>query len=109
MAAAFPHTAPKPVHPLRFLACTAALMGSFIGYWLLNYSAFPLFDHVYLWTREASAVVGGLTLTVLAFASYWHPRLFTSRRFLVAAVSTMVAGSLVMAAGIFGSLPAVLV
>ena len=64
---------------------------------------------MYLWTREASAVVGGLTLTVLAFASYWHPRLFTSRRFLVAAVSTMVAGSLVMAAGIFGSLPAVLV
>ena len=44
MAAAFPHTAPKPVHPLRFLACTAALMGSFIGYWLLNYSAFPLFN-----------------------------------------------------------------
>ena len=49
-------------------------MGSFVSYWLLNYSAFPLFDHVYLQTREASAIVGGLALTALAFASYWHPR-----------------------------------
>lgn len=114
MAVALPHTAagkrpPASAHQLRFLACTAALTGSFIGYWLLNYSAFPLFDPVYLWTREASAVVGGLTLTVLAFASYWHPRLFTSRRFFVAAISTMVLGSVVTAAGIFAPLPAVLV
>ncbi|MFR7651917.1 MAG: helix-turn-helix transcriptional regulator, partial [Eggerthella lenta] len=69
----------------------------------------PLFDPVYFWTREASAVVGGITLTALAFASYWHPGLFTSRRFFAAAVSTMIAGSLVMTAGIFASLPAVLV
>lgn len=113
MAAAFPHTAPAPAsaaaHPLRFLVCTVALMGSFIGYWLLNYSAFPLFDPVFLWTREASAVAGGLTLTVLAFASYWNPRLFTSRRFFAAAASTMLVGSFVMALGIFGALPAVLV
>lgn len=115
MAVAFPHTAsapsptPAPASPQRFLACTVALMGSFIGYWLLNYSAFPLFDPVYLWTREASAVVGGITLTALAFASYWHPRLFASRRFLAATVSTMVVGSLVMTAGIFAPLPAVLV
>lgn len=114
MAAAFPHTAPSPcapapAHPVRFLACTVALMGSFIGYWLLNYSAFPLFDPVYHWTREASAVAGGLALTALAFASYWNPGLFTSRRFFAAAVTTMATGSLVMAGGIFGSLPAVLV
>ena len=115
MVAAFPHTASAsasttaPAHPLRFLACTLALAGSFVGYWLLNYSAFPLFDPVYFWTREASAVVGGITLTALAFASYWHPSLFTSRRFFAAAVSTMIAGSLVMTAGIFASLPAVLV
>lgn len=113
MAAAFPRTSPTatntPAHPLRFFACTLALMGSFIGYWLLNYSAFPLFDPVYLWTREASAVAGGLALTALAFASYWSPRLFTNRRFLTAAVSTMTLGSAVMALGIFASLPAVLV
>lgn len=109
MAAAFPHTAPAPAQLLRFLACTAALTGSFIGYWLLNYSAFPLFDPIYLWTREASAIAGGLALTTLAFASYWHPRLFTSRRFFAAAASTMIAGSLVMAIGIFGSLPIVLI
>ena len=115
MVAAFPHIASAsasttaPAHPLRFLACTLALAGSFVGYWLLNYSAFPLFDPVYFWTREASAVVGGITLTALAFASYWHPGLFTSRRFFAAAVSTMIAGSLVMTAGIFASLPAVLV
>lgn len=84
-------------------------MSSFIGYWLLNYSAFPLFDPVYLWTREASAIAGGIALTALAFASYWYPRLFTSRRFFVAAVATMTAGSAVMIAGIFAPLPAVLV
>ena len=107
MAVTLPNAA--SAHPLRFLACTAALTGSFIGYWLLNYSAFPLFDPVYLWTREASAIVGGIMLTALAFASYWRPRFFTSRRFFVAAASTMAAGSLVMAAGIFAPLPAVLV
>lgn len=84
-------------------------MCSFIGYWLLNFSAFPLFDPVFLWTREASAVVGGITLTTLAFASYWRPNLFTNRRFFMAAAWTMVVGALAMAAGLFAALPAVLV
>ena len=58
MVAAFPHIAVRersttaPAHPLRFLACTLALAGSFVGYWLLNYSAFPLFDPVYFWRAK---------------------------------------------------------
>lgn len=62
MVAAFPHIASAsasttaPAHPLRFLACTLALAGSFVGYWLLNYSAFPLFDPVYFWTDRKSVV-----------------------------------------------------
>lgn len=84
-------------------------MGSFVSYWLLNYSAFPLFDHVYLQTREASAIVGGLALTALAFASYWHPRPFTSRRLFMAATSTMIVGSITVIVSMCGQLPAVLV
>lgn len=94
---------------VRFLACTTALTASFVGYWLLNYCAFPLFDPIYHWTREASAVVGGLALTGIAFVSYWRPKLFSSRRFLSAAVATMVVGAAAMLAGIFLRLPVTLV
>ncbi|MEG2533125.1 MAG: LuxR C-terminal-related transcriptional regulator [Gordonibacter sp.] len=93
----------------RALWCTVALMASFIEYWLLNYTAFPLFDSVFIWTREASAIMGGLTLTAIAFLSYWRPRLFGSKRFFRAAAAVMVAGALLVLAGLVLHLPVVLV
>lgn len=56
------------------IACMVALTLVFSEYWLLNYSAFPLFDTVFIWTRELSACVGGAFLAAVALAAFWRPR-----------------------------------
>lgn len=93
----------------RTVWCTIALMASFIEYWLLNYAAFPLFDSVFIWTREASAIMGGLTLTTIAFLSYWRPRLFDSKRLFRIIATIMICGTLLMVAGLILHLPVILV
>lgn len=94
--------------PARFISCTVALTATFACYWLLNYCAFPLFDPIYHWTREASAVVGGLALSALALVSFWSPASFNATRMIAATISCMIAGAGGMAAGIGWSSPVVL-
>ncbi|MDJ1650605.1 MULTISPECIES: helix-turn-helix transcriptional regulator [Gordonibacter] len=95
--------APETTSPAmrgHLVLCTIALAVSFAEYWLLNYCAFPLFDSVYIWTREASAIAGGIALSAIAFVSYWRPHLFDSGRFFGASAAVMIAGSLLVAAGL---------
>lgn len=92
-----------------WILCIFALTTSFAEYWLLNYSAFPLFDSVFIWTREASAIAGGLVLTTVAFVSYWRPRLFGSKRFFTAALASMLVGVALVLTGLALQIPLVLV
>ncbi len=75
-----------------FLLCTLALSGAFLCYWLLNFTAFPLFDPIYHWTRELSAIIGGLALTIVAFISYWNTKLFTYQRTLMVSLGFLIVG-----------------
>lgn len=93
----------------RLLLCAGSLALVIASYWLLNYSAFPLFDGVWTGNREASAIASGLALSALAFCAYWRPRLFTSRRMLAATVVAAVGGALLTIAGIGLANAAVLV
>lgn len=94
---------------MNFVLCTTALALSFTAGWLLNYAAFPLFDPIFHWTREISAVIGGCVLAMIAILSYWNPRAFTVHNLFMSVVSTMVAGAIVMLAGMLLEVPAVLV
>lgn len=84
----------------NFAVTASALTLTFVQYWLLNYSAFPLFDDVFIWTRELSACVGGLTLAVLACVSYWQPQRIVKGLFTVGVVVAMVLGALSIAGGL---------
>ena len=90
------------VRPQRFGAalCAAGLTLSFLEYWLLNYCAFPLFDTVFIWARELSAVTGGLVLAALALASYWRADMPDERLFSRGVPATMLAGMACVAAGV---------
>lgn len=92
-----------------FVACTVSLTLSFAEAWLLNFAAFPLFDPVYLWTREASAIIGGIALVVVAIASYWHPNIFSYKRMTVWTLGFMGAGITALCLGFATSLPLILV
>ena len=81
------------------MACVAALTLVFSEYWLLNYSAFPLFDAVFIWTRELSACVGGAFLAAVAFAAFWRPQPLNGRLFVWGVCLAMVAGSAFCAVG----------
>lgn len=81
------------------MACMAALTLVFSEYWLLNYSAFPLFDAVFIWTRELSACVGGAFLAAVAFAAFWRPQPLSGRLFVWGVCLAMVVGSAFCAVG----------
>ena len=81
------------------MACMAALTLVFSEYWLLNYSAFPLFDAVFIWTREQSACVGGAVRAAVAFAAFWRPQPLSGRLFVWGVCLAMVAGSAFCAVG----------
>ena len=93
----------------RFALCLGALALSIISYWLLNWCAFPLFDTVWKWTREGSAIASGITLTAVALWSYWRPHYFTSRFMMAAVVVTTLVGISSCATGILTSQSAILV
>ena len=61
---------------------------TFSEYWLLNYSAFPLFDLIFIWTREVSACVGGAALAAIAVLSFWRSRPLDGRIFTWGVVSS---------------------
>ncbi|MEC4184941.1 helix-turn-helix transcriptional regulator [Adlercreutzia sp. R21] len=81
----------------------------FASNWLLNSSAFPLFDPVFAWTRELSAILGGATLTAVAIVSYWKPKPFTGRALVVAGIASLGVGALLMAIGLALAAPPVLI
>lgn len=81
------------------IACMVALMLVFSEYWLLNYSAFPLFDAIFIWTRELSACAGGAFLAAVAFAAFWRPRPLGGRMFVWGVCLAMAVGSAFCAAG----------
>lgn len=93
----------------RFTACLIALALSIAAYWLLNWCAFPLFDDVWRWTREASAIASGITLTAVALLSYWRPHWFQSRFMMGAIGATALAGAASCGAGILLSQSAILI
>ena len=81
------------------IACMVALTLVFSEYWLLNYSAFPLFDAIFIWTRELSACAGGAFLAAVAFAAFWRPRPLGGRMFVWGVCLAMAVGSAFCAAG----------
>ena len=81
------------------ITCMVALTLVFSEYWLLNYSAFPLFDAIFIWTRELSACAGGDFLAAVAFAAFWRPRPLGGRMFVWGVCLAMVVGSAFCAAG----------
>ena len=81
------------------IACMVALMLVFSEYWLLNYSAFPLFYAIFIWTRELSACAGGAFLAAVAFAAFWRPRPLGGRMFVWGVCLAMAVGSAFCAAG----------
>lgn len=93
----------------HFIVCSVGLVLSFSSEWLLNYAAFPAFDLVYFWTREASAVMGGLALSAVAVFSFWHPDAFTSRRILGGMLFALGFGATALAAGFASGVPTALV
>lgn len=93
----------------RFAACLFSLALSIAAYWLLNWCAFPLFDGVWRWTREASAIASGITLTAVALLSYWRPHWFHSRFMMGAIGVTALAGAASCGAGILLSQSAILI
>lgn len=97
----------KPwVHALR---CFTSLVLMFTAYWLLNYCAFPLFDAVSLWTREVSAVCGGLALVVIALVAYWRPKILR-RSFFPGVLALLTVGVISMLGGLYlSSVPALFV
>lgn len=80
-------------------ACALALTLTFSEYWLLNYSAFPLFDFVFIWTREVSACVGGAVLALVAVLSFWRQRPLDGRIFTWGVVFSMLSGAACCIAG----------
>ena len=84
----------------RLALCAVALALTFAEYWLLNYCAFPLFDTVFVWTREVSAAVGGLVLAGFAVASFWTARAAHARLFVWGVPVAMLAGALIVAGGV---------
>ena len=76
----------------REVLCAVALTLAFAQYWLLNFTVFPAFDTTFIWTREASAVVGGMTFAVLACIAYWRPRAVSLQVFSWGTAGVMVAG-----------------
>ncbi len=70
------------------MLCALALTLTFSEYWLLNYSAFPLFDLIFIWTREVSASVGGAALVAIAVLSFWRSRPLDGRIFTWGVVSS---------------------
>ncbi len=90
----------------RLVRCTVALTLTFAEYWLLNYCAFPLFDTVFGWARELSALVGGLLLAALALASFWSVRPVGVRLFAVGVPLGMLAGAACVTAGVALASPA---
>ena len=85
---------------VQTLRCFGALVFMFSTYWLLNYCAFPLFDDVSLWTREASAITGGLALILIALVSYWRPRVLRLP-FLSGVITLLIAGFISMLGGLY--------
>lgn len=81
------------------VVCALALTLTFSEYWLLNYSAFPLFDLVFIWTREVSACVGGAVLALVAVLSFWRRRPLDGRIFTWGVVFLMIAGGACCAVG----------
>lgn len=54
--------------------CLVALAGSIVTYWLLNWCAFPLFDAIWQWTREAGATIAaGLSNIIVGVACVGIP------------------------------------
>ena len=102
---------PASVHGERagFALCTAALALSFVGGWLLNYAAFPLFDPIYERTREESAIIGGCVLAAIAILSYWNPKALTVRIMFSATVFAIALGTIIMLAGMASGAAVVLV
>lgn len=94
---------------MRVAACSAALMLVFSEYWLLNYCAFPLFDSVFIWTREVSACVGGAVLAGVALLAFWRPRAFSVRLFTEGPAVAMLVGAALAAASVALSSPLLVV
>ena len=82
------------------MLCGVALVLTFCEYWLLNYCAFPLFDGVFIWTRELSAVAGGLALAALALGSFWSVRPPDGRLFTWGTFVSMTLGAAAVVGGI---------
>ncbi len=94
----------------RGLLCAVALALVLASYWLLNYSVFPRFDHLWTGNREASAIASGIVLSALAFCSYWRPWLFGSRPVLGATVASALGGGTLTIIGLaLSNTPAVVV
>jgi DNA-binding CsgD family transcriptional regulator len=88
---------------------TAALALCFLGYWLLNYSLFPIYDGLFIWTREVSALVGGLTLAAVAFAAAWNPALLRTPTPVGAVLMLSLVADLILISGLYFSLAPLLV
>jgi DNA-binding CsgD family transcriptional regulator/F0F1-type ATP synthase assembly protein I len=90
------------------LFCVLAL--GFLGYWLLNYYVFPLFDPIFIWAREVSAATGGLSLVAIALVATWKPSVFKGLPIISTTLFGVLAGSLLMVCGFYlGSPPLLLI
>ncbi|MDR1183869.1 MAG: helix-turn-helix transcriptional regulator [Coriobacteriales bacterium] len=94
--------------PRMYVALLLALTLGFLGYWLLNYYVFPLFDLVFIWAREVSAATGGLTLVVVALIAAWKPALFGRVPVFSVTLSVLLAGALLIVSGFYFSSTALL-
>ncbi|MEG1561977.1 MAG: helix-turn-helix transcriptional regulator [Raoultibacter sp.] len=77
-----------------------ALIAVFAEYWLLNYSAFPLFDPISIVTREISAAAGGCVLVLLALVAAWKPSVFKERLFFIGVPIVLIVGLALMGIGL---------
>lgn len=86
---------------VQALISMGALLGAFLDYWLLNYCAFPLFDTVYFWAREVSAIASGATLAILAQVAWWKPQTLDIRLFSWGVIALMASGCICIFGSVF--------
>jgi DNA-binding CsgD family transcriptional regulator len=91
-----------------YVVLLLALTLGFLGYWLLNYYMFPLFDLVFIWAREVSAATGGLTLVAIALIAAWRPSLFGGVPIFSVTLFSVLAGALLIVSGFYFSSTALL-
>lgn len=97
----------EPVGPLSgkktpyYSFCFIALTIVFMNGWLLNAFIFPLYDGVYIWTREIATAVQGITMAAMAVLATWKPRLLSGRNLIACIAACLVFGALFAMVGLF--------